>query len=470
MGLFDKNEPPAPVDPRVAAGAQTASNVSTAVANAYLNAPNQITPLGRLTTTATGSHTFTDPTTGATYEIPEFTQKQTLEPTQAATLNQSELAKLNLATLANTQSNRLNSVLGNGIDLSSAPAAPQLPPKIIDPYDLSMTKPIQFSLGDAGPIATNYDPGGTTQRDRVEAALFERLNPQLALERQRTEQQLADRGIQAGQAAYGAGMDVYTKMATDARLGVVAAGGQEQKLQNDIAAQRAGFQNAAQQQKFNQLQASGQFYNQAEQQAATEQQQRAAFYNAAAREHYFTDPASRRKDALTEMYTLRNQPINEISALLSGSQVQQPTFMETPRTQIPTTDVAGLMNQNFNQQFANFQQQQQQTNQIIGGLFGAAGNIGRGIFAGGGLLASDRKVKENIDRIGTVFVAEERPVEEPRRRKLPIYEYSYKGNPARHVGPMAQDVEKVDPGAVRSIGGIKHIDAPRVMGAIMRAA
>jgi Chaperone of endosialidase len=469
MALF-KDDPPAPPNPVVTAGAQTASNVSTAIANAFLNNTNQITPLGKLEYNATDTFDWQDPVSGAVYSIPRFTAKQTLEPTQADTLNQSELAKRNLATLANTQSNRLNSVLGTGIDLSQVPGAPQLPPKIIDPYDLSMTKPIQFSLGDAGPITMDYDPGGTTQRDRVEAALFERLNPQLALERQRTEQQLADRGIQAGQSAYGAGMDVYTKMANDARLGVIAAGGQEQKLQNDIAAQRAGFRNAAEQQAFNQLQARGQYYNQAEQQAAQEQNQRAAFYNAAAREHYFSDPATRRQQALTEAYALRNQPINEISALLSGSQVQQPTFMETPRNQIPTTDVAGLMNQNFQQQFANFQQQQQQTNQIIGGLFGAAGNIGRGIFAGGGLLASDRKVKENINRIGTVFVAEERPVQEPRRRKLPIYEYSYKGDPARHVGPMAQDVEKVDPGAVRSIGGIKHIDAPRVMGAIMRAA
>lgn len=26
----------------------------------------------------------------------------------------------------------------------------------------------------------------------------------------------------------------------------------------------------------------------------------------------------------------------------------------------------------------------------------------------------------------------------PLQRELPIYEYSYKGDPARHVGPMAQ--------------------------------
>jgi hypothetical protein len=39
-----------------------------------------------------------------------------------------------------------------------------------------------------------------------------------------------------------------------------------------------------------------------------------------------------------------------------------------------------------------------------------------------------------------------------------------------HVGPMAQDVEKVDRQAVRTIRGVKHIDQNRVMGGILRAA
>jgi hypothetical protein len=35
---------------------------------------------------------------------------------------------------------------------------------------------------------------------------------------------------------------------------------------------------------------------------------------------------------------------------------------------------------------------------------------------------------------------------------------------------MAQDVEKIDRGAVKNIGGVKHIDTQRVMGGILRAA
>jgi hypothetical protein len=38
-----------------------------------------------------------------------------------------------------------------------------------------------------------------------------------------------------------------------------------------------------------------------------------------------------------------------------------------------------------------------------------------------------------------------------------------------HIGPMAQDVEKIDPDAVQEIGGVKHIDKDQVMGSILRA-
>jgi hypothetical protein len=35
---------------------------------------------------------------------------------------------------------------------------------------------------------------------------------------------------------------------------------------------------------------------------------------------------------------------------------------------------------------------------------------------------------------------------------------------------MAQDVERMDKKAVKTIGGVKHIDTGRVMGSILRAA
>jgi hypothetical protein len=76
-----------------------------------------------------------------------------------------------------------------------------------------------------------------------------------------------------------------------------------------------------------------------------------------------------------EMLTERNQPINEISALLSQSQVSQPAFGATPNSTIAGTDFAGIQaNYNANQ-MAQYQQKVAQQNAMMGGLFGMAGNI-----------------------------------------------------------------------------------------------
>lgn len=73
--------------------------------------------------------------------------------------------------------------------------------------------------------------------------------------------------------------------------------------------------------------------------------------------------------------TNRNAPINEITALMSGSQVSHPNFVNTSMPSIPTTDVAGNINQNYNQRLGAWQQDRNDTNRAIGGLFGLAGGF-----------------------------------------------------------------------------------------------
>lgn len=63
--------------------------------------------------------------------------------------------------------------------------------------------------------------------------------------------------------------------------------------------------------------------------------------------------------ALTE----RNQPINELSALMSGSQVSMPQFQSTPQTGVAGVDYTGMVQDNYNAQV-------QQSNAAMGGLFG----------------------------------------------------------------------------------------------------
>jgi hypothetical protein len=141
---------------------------------------------------------------------------------------------------------------------------------------------------------------------------------------------------------------------------------------------------------------------------------------------------------------------------MSGSQIQAPNFVNTPGSQIATTDFAGITNQNFQNQMSQYNAQNQNYQQLMGGILG---------LGAGALKASDERIKDNVVRMGTVFAGDD-------DKELPIYRYSYKADPSstRHIGPMAQDVERIDPQAVKSIGGVKHIDTRRVMGSILRAA
>jgi hypothetical protein len=74
-----------------------------------------------------------------------------------------------------------------------------------------------------------------------------------------------------------------------------------------------------------------------------------------------------------------------------------------------------------------------------GALIGGAGGAIQGYF-------SDRRLKTDICKVGT----------------LDIYSYRYKprcGPPGRFIGPMAEDIEKMIPGAVRRVGGLRMVNA-----------
>ncbi len=88
----------------------------------------------------------------------------------------------------------------------------------------------------------------------------------------------------------------------------------------------------------------------------------------------------------TAALTERNQPINEISALLSGSQVSMPNFTGTPSPGVAPTDYIGAVGQNLAQQNVGYQGNLQRALGINSGLFGlgsaALGSAGK-VAAGG---------------------------------------------------------------------------------------
>lgn len=75
--------------------------------------------------------------------------------------------------------------------------------------------------------------------------------------------------------------------------------------------------------------------------------------------------------ARAAIFADRNQPINEITALLSGSQVETPTPVPVNEATLPTTDIAGLINKNYDQRLGQWQQNQA----IMGGLFSLPGKF-----------------------------------------------------------------------------------------------
>ena len=506
MGSCCGNDAPTPPNPLATAAATTSTNVNTAVANAYLNNVNQNTPYGSLNYNQTGSYGWTDPTTQQTYQIPTFTSTQTLSPTGQQIQAQNEGAQFKLAGLANDSAGRLSSLLSNNVDLANAPAAGNANNlNFGNPtFGYQGGGPIQNSLGNygqqqtqfgaSGPITNTYGSGDnfSADRQRYEDAMMQRMNPQLAIERGNLEQRLNDQGIRYGSQAYTSAMDDYNRQSNDARFAAVAAGGQEQQRMNQMQAQLAAFQNAAQQQGYQQQLGRGTFANEAQQQMYQQALGAGAFGNQAQAQQYsqnaqaaqfynqslaqqmansqaqFNASNAARNQYLNEQYANRNQPINEVTALLSQSQVHQPSFLGASNNQIPTTDIAGIINTGYNQQATAAQNQAQNYSQLIGGVLG---------LGAGALKLSDEREKKNIKRVGTVLATKGDDDRPPMgsvigdKEKLPIYEYSYKQDPAqrRHVGPMAQDVEAVDKRAVKNVGGRKFIDMHR-MGSILRAA
>jgi hypothetical protein len=79
----------------------------------------------------------------------------------------------------------------------------------------------------------------------------------------------------------------------------------------------------------------------------------------------------------------------------------------------------------------------------LGSLFGGGGGSTAGnVFK----FISDRRAKEDIEQVGTLFDG------------TPVYRYRYIGQPAFQIGLMAQDVEKYAPEAVGQIGQFKAVD------------
>jgi hypothetical protein len=152
-----------------------------------------------------------------------------------------------------------------------------------------------------------------------------------------------------------------------------------------------------------------------------------------------------RGQAVNEALTQRNQPINETTALMSGGQVQQPNFVNTPNVGVQGVDLAGMKNAQYQGQNANYQA-------MLGGLSGL------GAAGVGGWAMSERKTKENVEKVGKL------------NNGLDLYKFKYKpeyGGGLMQLGVMAGEVEKKIPSAVTEIApGIRAVNYSHIAEAL----
>jgi hypothetical protein len=143
---------PKPSDPKLVGAAQTATNVATAQANAYLNNPNEFTPDGSKTYTQGEPFTFTD-SEGKSHTIYRQNMTQTLSPAQQAIKDQQDAASKNLATLGNNLSGQLGSKLTGNFSLGNEATESRLMElgrKRLDPILEQRKEGLQSDLSNQG--------------------------------------------------------------------------------------------------------------------------------------------------------------------------------------------------------------------------------------------------------------------------------------------------------------------------------
>jgi hypothetical protein len=241
----------------------------------------------------------------------------------------------------------------------------------------------------------------------------------------------------------------YANLLAGTQLGNQAG---QQNYTNLLAGQ--GFNNQAAQQQFQNQLAQQAANNPALQQMYANQQQQQQANNAIAQQQFANQIQNAglanqaRQQGFGELSYMRNEPLNTLNAVRSGSQVQGAQFVN-PAQQATTTGAdylsAAQAQGQYNMGAYNAQQAAQASaNQ---GLMGLGGTLGAAA------IMSDIRTKENIVKIG---IAE---------NGLPVYVYEYKpeykaeAGDGKFVGYMAHEVEKFKPEAVITRpDGIKMVD------------
>jgi hypothetical protein len=182
------------------------------------------------------------------------------------------------------------------------------------------------------------------------------------------------------------------------------------------AMQAQAMQNDAMQQNYGQAANIAGLYNSAAAQNYNQNMQAAQFGNTAS------------DQALARALQLRNQPLNEVTALMGASQIQNPQFQGYTGANVAAAPVYDATRDTGNYAMNVYGQRVAARNANVNAVGQAVGTVGTAI------ATSDMRLKSNIERVGTHPLG------------VGVYEYDIDGH--RERGVMAQEVLQVKPEAV----------------------
>jgi len=404
--------PSAPAAPNYQAAAQTTAegNLAAAQAATAANRVNQVTPYGNLNYAETGTDSMGNPTWTATTSLSDVGQQLA---------NTQNNASLGLGQTINAQLGQVQNTMGQGFNPQTGPITTNAGQANLNPLTGQANLQTQ----------TDY-AGGMAGWDKANQLLMSRLQPQMDIQNKNLDAQLANQGLAAGTEAYNRAKS--------------SLGMQQNDLLNQ--AQLSGL--SAGNTLFNQGLAGAQFGNAAQQQAYTNSQQQQAANNAIGQQQFGNQLTNAnlgnaaQQQQYNQAMTNYNMPLNTLSALRSGSQVQNPTFQNVPQQATTAgADVLGATQMGYNAQMGNFNAQQAAQQGFNSGLMGLGGTLGAAAIMA---PASDIRMKENIEQVGKLA------------NGLNVYTYEYKpefrddpfAGHGKHIGVMAQEVEEIMPEAV----------------------
>jgi hypothetical protein len=282
--------------------------------------------------------------------------------------------------------------------------------------------------------------------DAATALINKRLQPQIQQGEERLQAQLANQGIAPGTEAYNRAMTQQSQKTNDllTQAQLQGANVQNQMFNQNVAAGQFGNQ-ALNQMNANQLANLG--FNNATGQQGFANQLAGTQQNNAALAQGFANQATNagitnaaNQQAYNQAMTNYNMPLNTLSALRTGAQVQNPTFVNAPQQATTSgADILGATQMGYNAQMGDFNAKQAAQQNLNSGIMG---------LGGAGIMAmSDIRTKENVEVIGVA------------KNGLTIYKFEYKpefkdhklAGHGVHYGYMAQEVEQVFPYAVRTL-------------------